>query len=74
MAEAALALSIKFVQTPSDTFCLSSLPAAGRHCSLQRFREQQNQHIQYSAALSHQHTYYRLQRSFKVLWIFLNQE
>lgn len=28
MAEAALALSIKFVQTPSDTFCLSSLPAA----------------------------------------------
>lgn len=28
MAEAALVLSIKFVQTPSDTFCLSSLPAA----------------------------------------------
>lgn len=28
MAEAALVLSIKFAQTPSDTFCLSSLPAA----------------------------------------------
>ena len=28
MAEAALVLSIKFVKTPSDTFCLSSLPAA----------------------------------------------
>lgn len=28
MAEAAMVLSIKFVQTPSDTCCLSSLPAA----------------------------------------------
>lgn len=28
MAEAALVLSIKFAQTPSDTFYLSSLPAA----------------------------------------------
>ncbi len=56
MAEAVLLLSIKFVQTPSDTFCLSSFRAAEPLLFMQRLRVQQDQHILYSAALSHLYT------------------
>lgn len=71
MAEAALVLSIKLMNSPLPPplrFQLSS-----HYCSRQRLRVQQNQHILYPSALSYLYTYYRSERSLNELYFFFKR-
>lgn len=67
MAEAALVLSIKFAQTPSDTFCLSSLSAAKASLFTPACAAESAHTVLSRFPLPRPYTYHRSYRSLNVL-------